>query len=90
MKPQYDGSKAAGLKIGFYHYLRSNNPIMKIAKLLIHSVEEQARKFNSQSSIKHAKATVDELKPSELKVDNGWFAKHTYLLSTIQKVYNIW
>jgi len=30
---------------------------MKIAKLLIHSVEEQARNFNWDSTIKHAKAT---------------------------------
>ncbi|MGH4052372.1 MAG: GH25 family lysozyme [Clostridium sp.] len=27
--PQYNGAKAAGLKIGFYHYLRANDPILE-------------------------------------------------------------
>ena len=29
MQPQYSGAKAAGLKVGFYHYLRANNPILE-------------------------------------------------------------
>jgi len=38
MNPQYNGAKAAGLKIGFYHYLRSNDPILE-AKHFLSSVE---------------------------------------------------
>lgn len=34
MKSQYGGAKAAGLKIGFYHYLRSNNPISEATHFL--------------------------------------------------------
>ena len=31
---QYGGAKAAGLKIGFYHYLRANNPISEAKHFL--------------------------------------------------------
>ena len=29
LKSQYAGAKAAGLKVGFYHYLRANNPMLE-------------------------------------------------------------
>ena len=38
MKSQYSGAKAAGIKIGFYHYLRANNPILE-AKHFLGAVE---------------------------------------------------
>lgn len=34
MKSQYSGALAAGLKIGFYHYLRANNPILEAKHFL--------------------------------------------------------
>ena len=34
LKSQYDGVKAAGLKVGFYHYLRDNDPILEAKHFL--------------------------------------------------------
>lgn len=34
LKSQYEGAKAAGLKIGFYHYLRANDPVAEAKHFL--------------------------------------------------------
>ena len=34
LKPQYCGAIAAGLKIGFYHFLRANDPILEAKHFL--------------------------------------------------------
>ncbi|MBC8059471.1 MAG: hypothetical protein H7Y18_02285 [Clostridiaceae bacterium] len=80
-----------------------------IAKLFIHSVEEQSRNFNWDSTLKHAtatelisnvtgfssdeifniiKATVDELKANELKVQSTQSVEAPKILDSTDEITN--
>ncbi|MBU3200990.1 peptidoglycan-binding protein [Clostridium estertheticum] len=80
LKSQYDGAKAAGLKIGFYHYLRANDPILE-AKFFLSVIE------GLSSDCKHA-IDVEEVSLGQTiaKTSSNIMQFANYIISTNNEV----
>ena len=79
MKIQYSKAKAAGLSIGFYHYLRGNNPVLE-AKHFLGVIE------GFPSDCKYAIDVEEALGQTKAKVSANVRAFADYLITNKKKV----
>ena len=79
MKSQYSEAKAAGIKIGFYHYLRSNNPILE-AKHFLGAVEKLS------SDCKYVIDVEEALGQTKTKISSNVRQFTDYLISKGKRV----
>ncbi|MCB2358599.1 GH25 family lysozyme [Clostridium estertheticum] len=79
LKSQYAGAKAAGLKIGFYHYLRANDPILE-AKFFLSVIK------GLSSDCKHAIDVEVSLGQTITKTSSNIMQFANYLISTNNEV----
>jgi len=79
MKIQYSDAKAAGLSIGFYHYLRENNPILE-AKHFLGVIE------GFSSDCKYAIDVEQSLGQTRAKLSSNVRGFADYLISNEKKV----